>query len=100
MFVIFNALSIWMVAPFVSTLFESQETQVEQEIASEPQEEVSFFDLNEWLKSKIDHLFKRTDKIETVLDNIPRSCHNLPRRPSQCHILCFDEVNDGMQRVR
>ena len=66
LFVIFNALSIWMVAPFVSTLFDSQETQVEQEIESEPQEEVNFLDLNEWLKSKIDHLFKRTDKIETL----------------------------------
>jgi ATP-binding cassette, subfamily B, bacterial MsbA len=66
LFVIFNALSIWMVAPFVSTLFESQDTQVEQKIESEPEEEVSFFDLNEWLKSKIDHLFKRTDKIETL----------------------------------
>ena len=66
LFVIFNTLSIWMVAPFVSTLFESQQTQVEQEIQSEPTQDVSFFDLNEWLKSKVNHLFKRTDKIETL----------------------------------
>lgn len=67
MFVIFNALSIWMVAPFVSTLFDTQDEQVEQSITEKaPEEEVSFFDLNEWLKSKIDGLFKRSDKIETL----------------------------------
>ncbi len=67
LFVIFNALSIWMIAPFVSTLFDSQETQIEQSIADEPQdEEISSLNLNEWLKSKIDHLFRRSDKIETL----------------------------------
>jgi subfamily B ATP-binding cassette protein MsbA len=56
-----------MIAPFVSTLFDSQETQIEQSVADESEEEeVSFFDLNEWLKSKIDHLFRRSDKIETL----------------------------------
>ena len=65
LFVIFNALSIWMVAPFVSTLFETQQAQIEQTETPE-QEEVSILDLNEWLKSKIDRLFRRSDRIDTL----------------------------------
>jgi subfamily B ATP-binding cassette protein MsbA len=70
LFVVFNTLSIWMVAPFVSTLFESSDTRVEhvteQELPSAQEEEVSIFNINEWLKSKLNHFFKRPDKIETL----------------------------------
>ena len=68
LFVVFNTLSIWMVAPFVSTLFESSQPQIEQTVSEvqTPEQEVSFWDLNDWLKSKIDHLFKSSDKIYSL----------------------------------
>jgi subfamily B ATP-binding cassette protein MsbA len=63
MFVIFNTLSIWMVAPFITTLFESQST--EQQI-EEVDEEAQIWDLNRWLKQKLDGFFRRADRIDTL----------------------------------
>jgi len=65
MFVIFNTLSIWMVAPFVSTLFDSQQA-VEQQVITPPDEDVSILNLNKWLKSKMDSLFRRSNRIDTL----------------------------------
>lgn len=73
LFIIFNTLSIWMVAPFISTLFESQpKAAVEQKIESPPsekgvvQEQVSILNLNEWLKVKTEKWIRRDNRIDTL----------------------------------
>lgn len=68
-FIIFNTLSIWMVAPFIGTLFQSQTTEVKQEqkpLVPEEKKDISVFNLNEWLKSKTDHLIHRKSRTETL----------------------------------
>ena len=67
-FVIFNTISIWMVAPLLTTLFEANQTIVEQQMV--PDEKAAtdqgVFNLNDWLKQKLDKFFVRADKIETL----------------------------------
>jgi len=67
-FVIFNTISIWMVAPLLTTLFEANQTIVEQQMV--PDEKAAtdqgIFNLNDWLKQKLDKFFVRADKIETL----------------------------------
>ena len=67
-YIVFNTVSIWMIAPFVSTLFETQE-KVAVEQVQEPAEadsQVSMLNINEWLKIHLDHLFRRADPVETL----------------------------------
>lgn len=64
-YVIFNTVSIWMVAPFISTLFESNHTPVEQTVSAD-EEDVSILNLNQWMKSKLDKFFMRENKIDTL----------------------------------
>ena len=64
MFVIFNTLSIWMVAPFVTTLFDSEQA-MEQPVV-QPEEDVSILNLNKWLKKNMDALFRRSNRIDTL----------------------------------
>jgi subfamily B ATP-binding cassette protein MsbA len=52
-----------MVAPFITTLFESQ--TVEQQI-DEVEEEADMLNLNRWLKKKLDHFFRRSNRIDTL----------------------------------
>jgi subfamily B ATP-binding cassette protein MsbA len=67
LFVIFNTLSIWMVAPFISTLFKANQPVVEQQIEVKTDEgEVSILDLNKWLKLKLGKFFNRADHVETL----------------------------------
>ena len=68
MFIIFNTISIWMVAPFISTLFESNDTVVEQQIAPEKSAEgqTSILNLNTWLKERMDKLFRRENRVQTL----------------------------------
>ncbi|GAB4378404.1 MAG: ABC transporter ATP-binding protein [Calditrichia bacterium] len=67
LFIIFNTLSIWLVAPFVSTLFESKKAVAEQQIGEEaPQKEVSILNLNEWLKQKTAGLIPRGDRVKAL----------------------------------
>ncbi len=67
-YIVFNTISIWMIAPFVSTLFESQGiTAVEQDHLTQPKEiEVSILDINEWMKIHLDHLFRRDNPVDTL----------------------------------
>ncbi len=67
-FVIFETLSIWMVAPFVSTLFKADQPAVEQTVAQPVQadKETRLFNLNQWLKERTEKYFRRSDRIETL----------------------------------
>jgi len=67
-YIVFNTISIWMIAPFVSTLFESQEsTVVEQgQLTQTGETDVSILDINEWMKIHLDHLFRRDDPVDTL----------------------------------
>jgi subfamily B ATP-binding cassette protein MsbA len=67
LFVISNTVSIWIVAPLINTIFESEESGNEQQIESESAKvETSIFDLNQWLKLRIDKFFKRDSKVDTL----------------------------------
>lgn len=78
-FVIFETLSIWMVAPFVSTLFKADQPAVEQtseaseisavsagDQAKVASKEGGIFNLNQWLKERTEKYFRRSDRIETL----------------------------------
>jgi subfamily B ATP-binding cassette protein MsbA len=63
LFVIFNTLSIWMIAPLINSLFESTKVQSEQQLAVDQntEDEISIIHLNDWLKQKIYSLFQDND---------------------------------------
>lgn len=63
-FVITNALSIWMVAPFVSNLFQSDQQNVESVEA--PASETGSYNLNAWLKTQTEKIIPRGNRIETL----------------------------------
>jgi subfamily B ATP-binding cassette protein MsbA len=67
-YIIFNTVSIWMIAPFVSTLFESQDKSAVEQVqpTNEPEQDVSIFDINEWMKIHLDSLFRRDNPIRTL----------------------------------
>jgi len=48
-FVVFNTISIWMVAPFLTTLFTPERTETVAE-AAPAMPDVGFLNLNAWLK--------------------------------------------------
>jgi subfamily B ATP-binding cassette protein MsbA len=68
-FVVTSALSVWMVAPVITVFFE-EATQVREQSVQEPPPpetaEVSFFDLNAWLKNNIQELLPRGDPLDTL----------------------------------
>ena len=68
LFVIFNALSIWMIAPLVNSLFESTQVQTEQHVEKEEiiEKEVSIINLNEWLKQKTNKIFKGNSPLASL----------------------------------
>ncbi len=68
LFVIFNTLSVWMVAPFINTLFsQPQAVAVQsQQTSTTAAEAPSIWDLNDWLKHKLSHFIDRGDRIETL----------------------------------
>jgi subfamily B ATP-binding cassette protein MsbA len=67
-FVVFNALSIWMIAPLVNSLFETTKVQSEQQVLSDKnaESEISIINLNEWLKQKINKLFQSNNHIASL----------------------------------
>jgi subfamily B ATP-binding cassette protein MsbA len=67
-FVIFETLSIWMVAPFISTLFKADQPAIEQTIEPNkaPVKDRSIFNLNQWLKERTEKYFRRTDRVDTL----------------------------------
>jgi subfamily B ATP-binding cassette protein MsbA len=67
-FVIFNTISIWMVAPLLTTIFEPNKPIVEQGIVTEEETttDQGIFNLNNWMKQKLDKFFVRDDKVETL----------------------------------
>ena len=67
-FVIFETLSIWMVAPFISTLFKADHPAIEQTIEPNkaPVKDSSVFNLNQWLKDRTEKYFRRTDRVDTL----------------------------------
>jgi len=67
LYVIFNTLSIWMVAPFISTLFESGKPAVEQQIQPpEEEQNTSILNLNKWLKSKTEHFIPQDNRLKAL----------------------------------
>ncbi len=69
LFVIFNTLSVWMVAPVISALFKEQPQQ-EQVLEEEPlQTETPSpapFNLNAWLKHQVGRFLEQGDRVETL----------------------------------
>ena len=67
LFVISNTVSVWMVAPLINTIFESEESASQQQIESEEAKvETNIWDLNQWLKLRIDKFFRRDSKVDTL----------------------------------
>ncbi len=65
-FVVFNTLSVWMVAPFINTLF-TQPQQVEAPQNPGPSQEApSVLNLNDWLKQKLSRYIIHESRMETL----------------------------------
>jgi subfamily B ATP-binding cassette protein MsbA len=68
-FVISSMLTVWMVAPVISVIFQNfDQKNAQQVVEAAPTEgaEVSFFNLNEWLKEHIQGMIPMTDPVETL----------------------------------
>jgi subfamily B ATP-binding cassette protein MsbA len=68
-FVISSMLTVWMVAPVISVIFQNfDQEQVQQIPETAPAEgaEVSFLNLNEWLKENIQGMIPLGDPVETL----------------------------------
>jgi len=68
-FVISSMLTVWMVAPVISVIFQDfDKQQVEQVVETTPAEgaDVSFFNLNEWLKENIQGIIPTGEPVETL----------------------------------
>jgi subfamily B ATP-binding cassette protein MsbA len=68
-FVISSMLTVWMVAPVISVIFQNfDQEQVQQIQETAPAEvvDVSFFNLNEWLKENIQGMIPIGDPVETL----------------------------------
>jgi subfamily B ATP-binding cassette protein MsbA len=67
-FVIFNTLAIWMVAPVVSTLFETtaEDTIQTQDDSSIPEEEPGFLDIHQQLKLLVKRHLMKKDRLDTL----------------------------------
>jgi subfamily B ATP-binding cassette protein MsbA len=57
-----------MVAPLVTTIFDTQNHVIEQPIeqSQTDQSETSIWNLNQWMKDRIDKFFRRDSKVETL----------------------------------
>lgn len=69
-FVIFSTLSVWMVAPVISALFQEKpaaEKVVEKsEVTPGETEQPSLWNINAWLKANVQKWLSRGDRIETL----------------------------------
>jgi subfamily B ATP-binding cassette protein MsbA len=68
-FVISSMLTVWMVAPVISVIFQNfDQEQVQQIPETAPAEgaDVSFLNLNEWLKENIQGMIPLGDPVETL----------------------------------
>lgn len=68
-FVVTSALSVWMIAPVISVFFEQAAhpgTQAVQEPPPADTGEVSFLNLNAWLKNNIQKLLPQGDPLDTL----------------------------------
>jgi len=68
LFIMFSTVSIWMVAPLISTIFESPDQPAASVsiVDNSGQSDTSIFDLNQWLKEKINVFFQKETKTETL----------------------------------
>ncbi len=68
-FVISSMLTVWMVAPVISVIFQNfdqEQVQQIQETAPAEGADVSFFNLNEWLKENIQGMIPLGEPVETL----------------------------------
>ncbi len=65
-YVLFSTVSIWMVAPLITTIFDSQEQVTEVQSTTEPETGTSILNLNQWMKERINKYFQRGTKEETL----------------------------------
>jgi subfamily B ATP-binding cassette protein MsbA len=68
-FVITSMLTVWMVAPVISVIFQKfDQENAQQTVEAAPAEggDVSFLNLNEWLKENIQGMIPMTDPVETL----------------------------------
>ena len=68
-FILFSTLSMWLIAPVITVMFESAQQQT-VESSQQPQmqdiPDTSFLNLNEWLKENIQSLLPKDDPIHTL----------------------------------
>ena len=68
-FILFSTLSMWLIAPVITVMFESTQQQT-VESSQQPQiqdvPDTSFLNLNEWLKENIQSLLPKNDPIHTL----------------------------------
>jgi subfamily B ATP-binding cassette protein MsbA len=68
-FVVSSMLTVWMVAPVISVIFQNfDQDKAQQVVETAPAEgaDVSFLNLNEWLKENIQGMIPMTDPVETL----------------------------------
>ena len=63
-FIVFNTLSIWLVAPFVSTLFQAGPAQ--EQVVEQHSPPASMLNINAWLKEKTADLIRHDNRLETL----------------------------------
>ena len=68
-FILFSTLSMWLIAPVITVMFESAQQQT-VESSQQPQvqdvPDTSFLNLNDWLKENIQSLLPKDDPVHTL----------------------------------
>jgi len=67
-FVVFNALSVWLVAPFINTLFRAASPSAGAPAAAldDPSASFGLMNLNAWLKDRTEELIRHDSPFETL----------------------------------
>jgi len=68
-FILFSTLSMWMIAPVITVMFDqagTQTSEVQQPNVMQGSSDTSVLNLNEWLKENIQDLIPRGDPIHTL----------------------------------
>jgi subfamily B ATP-binding cassette protein MsbA len=68
-FIVFSTLSIWLIAPVVTTFFTEEPIQQVESVEESPSEELTpqgTLNLNEWLKTKVYKIIPQDDRFTTL----------------------------------
>lgn len=68
-FIVFSTLSMWLIAPVITTFFTEEPIQQVENVEESPSEELTTqgtLNLNEWLKTKVYEIIPRDDRFTTL----------------------------------